>query len=92
MSEFYLVYIEFFLIQDDDSDVGLQYVLYLILKVRQQHSQFCNDFVSIVDDEDTITTPVKGKEVTAAQCCSTGNQEPLITNIPSLSFSLSGGN
>ena len=33
---------------------------------------FVDDFVSIVDDEDT--TLDKGKEVTAPHCCSTGNQ------------------
>ena len=54
MSEFYLVYIEFFLIQDYDSDVGLQYVSCFILGYGSDDLSNTQSFVDdFVDDEDT---------------------------------------
>ena len=86
MSEFYLVYIEFFLIRHCDSDAGLQNVLLgcHVLSNCTNTLSYLDDFAIIVDDEDTkhqTSIPDKGKEVTAIHCCPTGNQEQFINNV-----------
>ena len=78
-------------IQDYESDVGLEYVLLgndVLLKCKTPG--FVGDFVSIVswvvDDEDTTLDRGKESSIVTTAHCSQGNLEQLITNTLLLSL------
>ena len=82
-----MTFAQFFsaVIQDYDSDVGLEYILVgndALLKCKTP--SFVDDFVGIVswivDDEDTALDRGKESSIVGSADCSQGNLQQLITN------------